>query len=124
MGRVSKEIFFNVRLFHVSMNEYEIKRGHFKNVEGKIGDIMKDVFGKVDEVEEQFRSSFGAIKEITASTEGKTILRITATMDREVPAEVAAETIKRYNDFLYRCTGFTSKQRTKRLKTKAKKGLL
>jgi len=106
------------------MNEYEIKRGHFKNVEGKLGDFMKDAFGKVDEVEEQFRSSFGAIKEITASTEGKTILRITVTMDREVPAEVAAETIKRYNDFLYRCTGFTSKQRTKRLKTKAKKGLL
>ena len=39
-------------------------------------------------------------------------------------ADDAADTIARYNDFLFKATGFTSKQRRQRLNKKAKKGEL
>ncbi|HPD08781.1 MAG TPA: DUF5611 family protein [Methanomassiliicoccales archaeon] len=37
---------------------------------------------------------------------------------------MAADTIKRWNDFLERATGFTSKERRNRLQKKAKDGKL
>jgi len=106
------------------MTKYDIKRGHFKNIEGKLGEIMEEVFGTVEDLGGQFRTSFGALKEITASTAGKTLLQVHTAMDKDVSNEVAAETIKKYNEFLFRCTGFNSKQRAKRIKDKAKKGKL
>ena len=51
-------------------------------------------------------------------------LVVDTTMKTDVDTAVAADTIKRYNTFLERATGFTSKQRRKRLNDKAKKGLL
>ncbi len=40
-------------------------------------------------------------------------------MDPKVPEEVARETIRRYNAFLEDATGFTAKERAKRLKKSA-----
>ena len=106
------------------MNDYDIKRGHFLNIDGKLGDIMEEIFGKVKKVEDSFVSSFGALEEVTARTQGKTVLQVNAVMNRDVPEDVAMDTVRKYNEFLFRCTGFNAKQRTKRLKNKAKKGKL
>ncbi len=124
MGVHKEEIFLIPCRMTPFMNEYDIKRGHYKNIDGKIGEIVEEVFGSVKEIGGEFKSSFGALKELTTSTVGKTVLKVTAIMDKDVAAEVAAETIKKYNEFLLRCTGYNSKQRAKRLKNKAKKGTL
>ena len=106
------------------MNDYDIKRGHFRNIDGKIGDIMQEIFGKVEKVEDSFVSSFGALVKVTARTPDKTVLQVDTIMNKDVPEDVAMNTVRKYNEFLLRCTGFNAKQRTKRLKDKAKKGKL
>jgi len=69
-------------------------------------------------------SSFGALKEIVAWPAKKNILGIDTKMDTTVANEVAQETIKAYNKFLETATGFTSKERGKRIQKKAKEGKL
>jgi hypothetical protein len=63
-------------------------------------------------------AKFGAIQRLVAQADGKE-LRIEVTMDPKVPPEVAADTIKRYNQFLADATGFSSKERAKRLRKSA-----
>jgi hypothetical protein len=58
---------------------------------------------------------FGAIVRLAAQAEGKELL-IDVTMDPKVPEAVAADTIKRYNQFLADATGFSAKERAKRLR--------
>lgn len=61
---------------------------------------------------------FGAILRLTAQAEGKE-LKVDVTMDPKVPDTVAQETIKRYNQFLAEATGFSAKERAKRLRKAA-----
>jgi len=61
---------------------------------------------------------FGAIVRLSAQAEGKDLL-IDVTMDPKVPEAVAADTIKRYNQFLADATGFSAKERAKRLRKSA-----
>ena len=85
---------------------------------------MKEVFGNVEEKDGKFVSSFGALKEIVAWPAKKNVLGIDTKMDTTVANEVAQETIKAYNKFLETATGFTSKERGKRIQKKAKEGKL
>jgi hypothetical protein len=66
-------------------------------------------------------AKFGAIVRLTAQAEGKE-LRVEVTMDPKVTPEVAAETVRRYNTFLEAATGFSSKERAKRLRKSATAG--
>jgi hypothetical protein len=61
---------------------------------------------------------FGAIQRLVALADGKE-LRIDVTMDPKVEEAVAADTIKRYNQFLADATGFSAKERAKRLRKSA-----
>jgi hypothetical protein len=61
---------------------------------------------------------FGALKRLSVRAEGKT-LRVDPTMDPKVPDEVARETVQRYNRFLEEVTGYSSKERAKRLRKSA-----
>ena len=107
------------------MQEYEVRRGHQENIEPeKLKAHMKEVFGNVEERDGKFVSSFGALKEIAAWPVKKNVLGIDTKMDTTVANEVAQNTIKSYNTFLENATGFTSKERGKRLQKKAKAGKL
>ena len=107
------------------MQEYEVRRGHQENISPeKLRAHMKEVFGNVEEKDGKFVSSFGALKEIVAWPAKKNILGIDTKMDTTVANEVAQETIKAYNKFLETATGFTSKERGKRIQKKAKEGKL
>jgi hypothetical protein len=107
------------------MQEYEVRRGHQENISPeKLKAHMKEIFGNVDEKDGKCVSSFGALKEIVAWPAGKNLLGIDTKMDTTVANEVAQETIKAYNKFLETATGFTSKERGKRLQKKAKDGKL
>lgn len=105
--------------------EFDIKRGHFKKLENDgLKNIMADVFGEVSSEGDMLVASFGSIKKIKVKLINKSTLWVETETDPGTPDEVAHETIKRYNIFMERATGFTSKQRRERLTKKAKEGKL
>ncbi|MFW6142211.1 MAG: DUF5611 family protein [Candidatus Saliniplasma sp.] len=103
-------------------NKYDVKRGHFKNIEGdKLKDLMDEIFEGVEEKEEKLITSYGAIDHLEAWTEGRTSLWVDVEMDDDADEKEAMETISKWNDFLEKATGFDAKKRRKRAKKKAKK---
>ncbi len=102
-------------------NRYDIKRGHFKSIEGgKLEELMKETFGTVESKDEKLITDYGAIKHLEVWTEGKTGLWIDIEMDDSPDDKVAMDTISRWNKFLQTATGFNAKERSKRAKAKAK----
>lgn len=61
------------------------------------------------------RSAYGAISRLSARGEGRQLV-VELLMDPKVPEDVARETIGRYNRFLEETTGYSSKERARRLK--------
>ena len=107
------------------MQELEIKRGNFKNVEGdKLSALMTKYFKSVKKDGEKLTSSFGALKPITVWIKAKNNLCVEIETAKDVTDQVAMETIKAKNGFLEEATGFTSGERAKRLQKKAKEGSL
>lgn len=85
---------------------------------------MKDIFGNASERDGKLVSSFGALKELAAWASAKNVLSIDTEMDPTVGDQVAQDTIKAFNTFLERATGFSAKERAKRAQKKAKEGKL
>jgi hypothetical protein len=106
------------------MQDYEIRRGHFAEIEGeKLGSIIEGVFGKANKIgDNSYETSFGAIAKLTATIRDKKSLTIDTVMNSKVDANTAADTVRKYNAFLEKATGFTSKERVKRVQKKAKEG--
>ncbi|WP_455391717.1 DUF5611 family protein [[Eubacterium] cellulosolvens] len=102
------------------MQEYDIKRGHFKNIEGeKLKELMESTFGSVKIEDEKLISNYGALQPLKTWVKSKDVLCVDTKMDTNVEENKINETIKRYNKFLEAATGFTSKERVKRAKKKA-----
>ncbi len=103
-------------------NHYDVKRGHFENIEGdKLKDLMDETFEEVKEDGEKLIvDNDGAISHLEVWTEGRTGLWVDLEMDKEADQDVAGETISKWNDFLEEATGFTAKERKKRAKDSAK----
>jgi hypothetical protein len=107
------------------MQEYEVRRGHQENIEpAKLKQHMQEVFGKVEEKEGKLVSSFGALKEVAAWPGKKNTLIVDTKMDPNVQDDIAQQTIRAYNTFLEKATGYTAKERSKRAQKKAKEGKL
>jgi hypothetical protein len=105
--------------------EYDIKKGHYSSIEGDLlKEIMSSVFGNVKAEGDKLVSSFGAISRVEVKVLSKTAMDISSTTDKTAPIEVQTETVKQWNKFLENATGFTSKERSKRLQKKAKEGKL
>jgi len=77
--------------------------------------MMKEHFGNVNVKGEVHSSSYGAIKKVTVERQGKKVLVIGTDMDSKADNETAMDTIKVYNEFLLAVTGFTGKERKKRM---------
>ncbi len=105
--------------------EYDIRKGHYASIEGdRLRDIMSSIFGVAKVEGDKFVSSFGAITRLEVKVLSKTSMDITSTTDKAASIDVQTETVKRWNKFLEQATGFTSKERSKRLQKKAKEGKL
>ncbi|MGD0057410.1 MAG: DUF5611 family protein [Methanomassiliicoccales archaeon] len=105
--------------------EYDIRKGHYAEIEGDgLKRIMKDIFGRASQEGEMIVSSYGVLTRNEAKIVSKSSLLVNTKSDASVPNHVAMETIKRFNLFLERSTGFTSRQRRERLQKKAKEGRL
>ncbi|HXZ23389.1 MAG TPA: DUF5611 family protein [Methanomassiliicoccales archaeon] len=105
--------------------EYDIRKGQYANLEGDgLKNLMVSSFGAVKEENGVLVASFGAIAKIQAKVLDKNRIEIVADMDKGAAPDVQANTIKVWNQFLESATGFTSKERSKRLQKKAKDGKL
>jgi hypothetical protein len=107
------------------MQTLDIKRGHYKTLE-EIGleKMMTEAFGEVEKDGDKLKANFGAMKPITVWIKSKKELCVDIVTATDVPDETVMQTIRAKNDFLYKATGFSTKERSKRLQKKAKEGKL
>jgi hypothetical protein len=105
--------------------EYELKKGKYEELEGEgLKSIMEEVFGTVTREGDLYVTSYGALKRLEAKLVGKSALYVSTESDTSVQEAVGVETIKRFNQFLERATGYTAKERKNRLQKKAREGKL
>jgi hypothetical protein len=98
---------------------YPVRTSHRKNLAaGPLEELMRTHFGPASRDGESVAASYGAIDRIVASGRGRELV-VEVTMNPKVPEEVARETIARYNRFLEAATGFSSKERARRLRKSA-----
>lgn len=101
------------------MQDYDIKRGHHYQLEDRgLDNIISDIFGSVETEGDHFTTSFGGLKKLRCRMVSKKVLEVETVMDPSVDPEVAGDTVRRYNDFLLQATGFTAKERKKRMAKK------
>ncbi len=94
------------------MRLYDFKRGHKKNIEA-IADIMRELFGEVREENGHLVASYGSLERIEVWIEkGKMAVE---TKSRRTDTDISQETLKRWNNFLFRVTGYTAKERKKKM---------
>ena len=104
------------------MRDYELRRGHWKNLEGdKLPKLMENLFGPVTREGAWFVCSFGALKSVKCQLLGKEHIRIDSETDRSADMGVAQQTMGVWNDFLEAATGYDAKQRAKKAKEAAQK---
>ncbi len=105
--------------------DYDIKKGNYGKLEGDgLKKMMEAAFGSVKEEGGALVSSYGAMTRIEVRVVSKTSMDISAVTDKGASPDLAADTIKRWNEFLEQATGFSSKERRNRLQKKAKDGKL
>lgn len=105
------------------MQKYPVARVALKELNlASILSKAEMVFGTATETDGFVHASFGALKDLKVGVEKGSLL-VETIMDPSVSPEQQAETVRRYNAFLEKTTGLTSKQRAKRLQAEAKKGL-
>lgn len=94
------------------MRLYPFKRGHKKSID-EIEVIMNEIFGNVDRENGHLVASYGALERIEIwIEEGKVAAE---TKSKKTENSVAQETLKRWNEFLFRVTGYTAKERKKKM---------
>lgn len=105
--------------------EFDIKKGHYAHLEGEgLKNLMTEVLGPVREESDVLVTAFGATTRFEVRLVGKTALSVTTESDKGASTEAMMESNRKYNDFMERATGFSTKERSKRLQAKAKKGKL
>jgi len=104
------------------MRAYELRRGWGKNLEGdKLRAIAAHAFGSATVDDGKVIASFGAIERLVTWTDGKSLF-VDMTMKTGVPDDVATDTITRNNRFLEAATGYSAKERSKRVQARTKEG--
>ncbi|HLM70271.1 MAG: DUF5611 family protein [Candidatus Lutacidiplasmatales archaeon] len=101
------------------MQKYPVRADHRPNLAAPaLAEIAKTHFdsGAVDGT--VVVSTYGALTRLAASAAGRE-LEVEVTMNPKVSEDVARETIRRYNQFLEAVTGYSAKERAKRLRKSA-----
>lgn len=101
------------------MQRYPVRASHRSQLTSEIlrGKLAEE-FGPAQIEGGVVSARYGALERIAVRAEGKE-LEVDVTMNPKVPEDVARETILRYNRFLEAATGYTSKERAKRLRKSA-----
>ncbi len=101
------------------MQKYPVRPDHRKGLtlEG-LAPVVREHFGDAAIDGDAVVASFGALRRLVVRPVAKE-LGVETTMDPKVPEEVARDTIARYNRFLEAATGYSAKERAKRLRKAA-----
>jgi hypothetical protein len=98
------------------VQRYPVRASHRRNLTPeRLQELLQEHFGHSDLEGTSATASFGAIVRLTARADGRE-LAVDVTMNPKVPDDVARETIARYNRFLEGVTGFSARERAKRLR--------
>lgn len=104
------------------MQEYPIKRGYTKDFEKKMVEGLEKYFNcEPQESEGHYRIQFGALKrlEVSAGKNGKTMV-VDTESDRTIENdEVILDTNRRFRQYLQYVTGYSAKERAKKMKDMA-----
>jgi len=97
------------------MREYPVKRKLWKqlSVDG-VAKTMEEIFGNAEINGDTVVSSYGSLSKIVVKIGDKKIF-VETDSRKDVAQETMMDTIKKYNEFLYRVTGYTAKERKKLL---------
>ncbi|MDD1696050.1 MAG: DUF5611 family protein [Methanoregula sp.] len=101
------------------MQEYPVKRGMTKDIESRIVTELKNCFGvEPEKTEKGYRIKSGALKrlDVTVGKGEKTVI-IDTESDISASDEVILDTNKRFRKYLDAVTGFSTKERVKRVKS-------
>jgi hypothetical protein len=101
------------------MQEYPIKRGLTKDLEIRIVVELKNCFGvDPEKTAKGYRIKSGALKRLDASVgTGEKSVIIDTESDISVSDEVILDTNRRFRKYLDAITGFSTKERVKRVKS-------
>jgi hypothetical protein len=101
------------------MQEYPIKRGMTKDIDERIVAELKNCFGvEPEKTTKGYRIKSGALKrlDVNVGTDGKSVI-IDTESDISSSDEVILDTNKRFRKYLDAITGFSTKERVKRVKS-------
>jgi len=101
------------------MQEYPIKRGLTKDVDARIVTELKNCFGvDPEKTTKGYRIKSGALKRLDVSIGiGEKSVIIDTESDISASDEVILDTNKRFRKYLDAITGFSTKERVKRVKS-------
>jgi hypothetical protein len=101
------------------MQEYPIKRGLTKDLETRIVTELKNCFGvDPEKTIKGYRIRSGALKRLDVSVgTGEKSVIIDTESDMSASDEVILDTNKRFRKYLDAITGFSTKERVKRVKS-------
>ena len=101
------------------MQRYPVRNTHRARLTSTaLEEICREVFGEAQITGDRVSSHYGAITSIEVWGVDRE-LAVDVRTDPQVGAEVQSETIRRYNRFLEEATGFSAKERAKRLRKAA-----
>jgi hypothetical protein len=100
------------------MQEYQVKRGHTRDLAVEVEKAFSDCFGvRPEKGADGYTMSFGALSrmEVRLGEGGRTVTVDTVSR-RDADEATILDTNRRFRTFLDRVTGFSSKERVKRAK--------
>ena len=101
------------------MQTYPVKSTHRKNLElATLGAIARHHFPTVEVGPTEVLASAGAIERLSVRPEGHA-LAVDVRTNPRVDEAIARESIGRYNGFLEEVTGYTARERARRLRKSA-----
>jgi hypothetical protein len=105
----------------LGIGSFDIKRGHFKNVEGgRLGDLLREAFGNVAETASGvYEATLGPLV-VKAWLKGKEALGFESNQPTQVDDATATAIVRARNTFLEKATGFSAKERAKRAQAAVK----
>jgi len=101
------------------MQEYPVKRGCTKDLNTTIMEGLKQCFGtEVKILKDHYQVSYGALKllDVTMGEGGKTVI-VRTESDKEASDEVILDTNRRFRKYLDFVTGYSTKERVKKVKS-------
>jgi hypothetical protein len=101
------------------VQKYPVRPSHRKNLgAAPLAEIARQHFDRVETDGDRVVASWGAIERLAVRAAGRD-LEVDLAMNPKVEESVASETIARYNRFLEEATGYSAKERARRLRKAA-----